>query len=428
MAYSGWGATLVYAGALFIQSYGLSTAQAGVLLGVAAREGEARTFDAPGLQELHLQGLGPETAGALLAAHGDGLSPEVHDRLVGSTRGNPLALRELPGLLSEDQLAGREPLADPLPVGPTLQAAFLELARNLPAESQAVLLIAAADDTGDPAAVLRGARELRIEAAAFGAAERRGSCASGSPPSRFRHPLVRSAIYQGASLPERQEVHEMLADILEGDEFADPRAWHRAAATSEANDEIAEELERAAERARRRSGHATAAAAVRARGWDHSQRRDARPSSLGRRGCRLARRTAAARRRMDDAAGHGFEHSWIVGTGSILAGDSAKGMSLLREAVAVAEGSRGAIAALPFALPAPGGLRGDRRPAHRRGQRRREGLRLTRETGQETAPGITSRYSPESRRCAAARRSAALAPRARASSPPGTGRSSRLPP
>jgi len=174
MAYSGWGATLVYAGALFIRSYGLSTAQAGVLVGVAAREGEARAFDAPGLQELHLQGLRPETARALLAAHGDGLSAKVPDRLVGSTRDNPLALLELPGLLSEDQLASREPLADPLPVGPTLQAAFLELARNLPAESQALLLIAAADDTGDPAVVLRGARELRIEAAAFGAAEASG--------------------------------------------------------------------------------------------------------------------------------------------------------------------------------------------------------------------------------------------------------------
>ena len=203
---------------------------------------------------------------ARAARRGPALS-RAETALAGDRR-QPARPARAAGLLSEDQLAGQAPLAEPLPVGATLEAAFLERARGLPPESQALLLIAAADDTGDPAVVLRGAREMRIEAPAFGAAEAAGLIRFGEASVEFRHPLIRSAVYQGASLPERQEVHEVLADLLEGEEYADRRAWHLAAATSEPNPEIAEELERTADRARRRSGYA-AAAALRARRRAH---------------------------------------------------------------------------------------------------------------------------------------------------------------
>jgi DNA-binding CsgD family transcriptional regulator len=398
-----------------------------IALIIAARSGEGRTFDAPGLPELCLTGLSSDAADALLSERTQvTLSPEVRDRLVERTGGNPLALLELPQLLTEDQLAGRSPLADPLPLGDTLEAAFLARARDLAVESQVLLLVAAADDTGDPGVVLRAARELGIEPAAFRAAERAGLVSFGERAVEFRHPLVRSAIYHGASLPERQDAHELLAHILEGEEYADRRAWHRAAATAEPDADIAEELERSADRARRRSGYAAAAAAferaaaltpdddMRARrllaaadaAWqagrphgaaalledaraltshallnaDIDHLRGAIEFQRGKASQAHAILLAgaaevatvdprkavkmlvsageaagfagdfkneieAARRAEELSAwseGGTFESAWTVGIGSVLAGDQAKGMPLLRDAVAAAEGSEDA--------------------------------------------------------------------------------------
>jgi DNA-binding NarL/FixJ family response regulator len=234
----------------------------GIAAVFAAREGDEQSFDAPGLPELRLTGLEPAAADILLGQPGgDGLAPEVRDQLVRATGGNPLALLELPRLLSADQLAGREPLSEPLPVSQTIEAAFLERARALPASSQTLLLVAACEDTGDPELLLRAADLLAIEVAAFTAAEATGLVRFEADGVRFRHPLVRSALYQGASLPERRAAHATLAEALEGEEYADRRAWHKAAATIGRNDEVAAELERSADRARRRSGYAAAASA-----------------------------------------------------------------------------------------------------------------------------------------------------------------------
>jgi DNA-binding CsgD family transcriptional regulator len=234
----------------------------GIALVFAAREPSDGGFDAPGLPEMHLGGLESEAAATLLTdPAGTSLAPEVREHLVRATGGNPLALLELPRLLSEDQLAGRELLRDPVPIGETMEAAFLGRARTLPGDCQTLLLLAAAEDSGETRLILRAAAALDIEATAFHAAEDAGLVRFGERHVAFRHPLVRSAVYQGASLPERQAIHQKLAETLDRDEYADRRAWHRAAATNEPDAEVASELEQSADRARLRSGFSAASAA-----------------------------------------------------------------------------------------------------------------------------------------------------------------------
>ena len=230
----------------------------GIALVFAARNAEGSGFEAPGLPDMRLEGLAPDAAAELL---GSALSPDVRDHLVRATGGNPLALLELPRLLSEDQLAGREVLRDPVPIGQTVEAAFLERARTLSADSQKLLLVAAADDSGDTRLVMRAATALGVGAPAFRECEEAGLVRFGENEVQFRHPLVRSAVYQGASPPERQTTHEAIADVLDREEYADRRAWHRAAAATGPDADVAAELERSADRARLRSGYSAAAAA-----------------------------------------------------------------------------------------------------------------------------------------------------------------------
>src|SRR4051812_1701712 len=229
----------------------------GVMLLFAARDGEATALD--GLPELRLTGLRGEAADALLAAQ---LSPALRDHLVESTHGNPLALIELSASLTPDQLGGRDLLPEPLPIGAVLESAFLERVRALPRQSQTLLLVGATDATGDLGIVLGAARVLGVDGDALDPAEAAGLLRVGAGGLEFRHPLVRSAIYQGAPFNERRTAHLALARALVHDQDADRRAWHRAAAVTAPNDEVADELERTSERARRRSGYAAAAAAL----------------------------------------------------------------------------------------------------------------------------------------------------------------------
>ena len=122
-----------------------------------------------------------------------------------------------------------------------------------------LLLIAAADGVGDPATVLRAAESLDIPAEALAPAEAAGLVAA-TPVVEFRHPLLRTAIYHGATLGDRRHVHRALADVLDGEGDADRRAWHAAEAVLGPDEEVAAELERSAERARRRSGFAAESA------------------------------------------------------------------------------------------------------------------------------------------------------------------------
>src|SRR5829696_2324287 len=235
----------------------------GVVLLFAARDGELRRFEGQGLAELTLGRLGAQAAGALLAARARStLSTEVRDRLVESAAGNPLALIELAALLSAEQLAGHAPLPDPLPESAQLERIYLERARGLPAPAQRLLLLVAADDTGSLATVFDAASALGIRPDALDAAEAADLVRAFHGRVEFRHPLVRSTLYGDAPFAERQAVHRALADVFAGEQDADRRAWHRAAASLGHDDEVADELEQTARRARRRTGFAAAARAL----------------------------------------------------------------------------------------------------------------------------------------------------------------------
>src|SRR4051794_10424428 len=228
----------------------------------AVRDGDVRAFDAPALPELRLGALPDEAAAELLdrtaSVH---LSADVRDRLVAGTGGNPLALLELPAVLSEAQLSGAEPLIEPLPVGARVERAFLARVRGLPDATQTLLVVAAADDTGRLPVVLRAGRRLGIDDDALDAAERAGLLRTDGELLQLRPPLVPSAVYQAAARSQRRAAHGALADVLDGDEELDRRAWHRAEASVEPDPSVVEELEQAARRAQGQSAFATASRA-----------------------------------------------------------------------------------------------------------------------------------------------------------------------
>ena len=234
----------------------------GIVMLFAAREGDVRRFEAPGLPALQLSGLDPTAAGTLIdRSAGVELSSELRDRLVAETGGNPLALLELSTALSEAQLSGDEAVLAPIPVSARVEHAFLARVHRLPEETQTLLLVASADDSGEVTTVLRAAEQLGAEAETLDEAEQAGLVHVRGTRLELRHPLVRSAVYQAAPLSRRQAVHGALARVLDGEVDADRRAWHRAAASVEPDPSVGEELEAAAERARQRSGFAAASLA-----------------------------------------------------------------------------------------------------------------------------------------------------------------------
>ncbi len=230
----------------------------------ANREGEGLDVDMAGMPELHLTGLDSDAAMALLDSRwGPRLTPAVRDRLVHATGGNPLALLELPGSLSGWQLAGRDPLPEPLPLSEELIRVFRERARRREPEVQTLLLLAAAEGSGQLATIRRAADRLQLDPAPLESRDLTDLVSLEGGTVLFRHPLVHAAIYQGVSPFARREAHRALAEALEGDETqADRRAWHRGQAAPGPDEEAAGLLERSAARALRRSGYAAAAGAL----------------------------------------------------------------------------------------------------------------------------------------------------------------------
>jgi DNA-binding CsgD family transcriptional regulator len=187
------------------------------------------------------------------------LDERVSDQIVAETRGNPLALLELPQGLSPAQLAGGFGLPGALPLEGRIEESFVLRLEALPEDTQRLLLLAAAEPAGDPALVLRAGKLLGIARPTLGPAERAGLLDVGGRV-RFRHPLVRSGVYGAASPDERREVHRALAEATPAEVDPDRRAWHLAEATAGADEDVATELERAAGRAQARGGLAAAAA------------------------------------------------------------------------------------------------------------------------------------------------------------------------
>lgn len=210
--------------------------------------------DLAGLPELHVGGLGDEDARTLLgAALPAPLDPRIADRIVGETRGNPLALLEAPGGRTAAELAGGFGLPGALPSGTGPWDGFRPRHDALPAEARRLLLLAAADPTGDPALLWRAARGLGVGAEAAAPATAAGLLDLGTRV-RFPRPGVRAAVYGAASPSRRREAHRALAEATDPGTDPDRRAWHRAQAAAGPDEGVAEELERSAGRARARAG------------------------------------------------------------------------------------------------------------------------------------------------------------------------------
>ena len=251
-----------------------------IVMVFAVREPAPGSALLEGLPELRLGGLDETSAAQLLASaagpgrdgagldgpgldgpglEGPGLDETVRQRIVAETRGNPLALIEIGQGLAPGQLTGSVPLPEPLPLGRRLEQRYLQEIRGLPADTQTLLLAAAADPTGDLDLLWRAGPQLGFTAAAAAPAEARRLIEM-RDRIEFRHPLIRSAVYYGAPLAGRQQAHAALAAATDPVTDPDRRAWHLAMAASGLDDTVAAELERAGDRARRRGGWSSAEA------------------------------------------------------------------------------------------------------------------------------------------------------------------------
>src|SRR6478609_5311949 len=213
-----------------------------------------------GVAELRVEPLSRRDARALLdSVLPARLDERVLERIVAETRGTPLALLELPRGLTPAQLAGGFGLPGALPLSARIEESFTRRLALLPRDARQLLLVAAADSTGDAALLWRAARRLGIPETAAAAVESGGLLLlDGSVV--FRHPLVRSAVYGAAEPTERRAVHLALAKETDPQVDPDRRAWHLAQSASAPDEEVAIELERSAERAQARGGFAAAAA------------------------------------------------------------------------------------------------------------------------------------------------------------------------
>ncbi len=248
----------------------------------AARETDDRTFAPDGVPPLRLEGLDAASVRALLAENAPVVvAAEVTDRLLAETGGNPLALVELPTGLSDAQLAGSVPLPAQLMLTTGVERVFLDRSRRLTAAAQVLMLIAVADDTGQLATVQRAAATLRVPSDAVAEAERSGLLAISGDTVRVRHPLVRSAVYQAATVNDRRRAHRALADALDSLEDSDRATWHRAAATDGPDENLVAALSEVGTRAERRGGYRAAADA-------HERAADLTTDPLARAGGQLA--------------------------------------------------------------------------------------------------------------------------------------------
>ncbi len=223
----------------------------------AAREPEPALRHLP---ELEIRGLHNGDARALLgAAVRFNLDERVRDRIIAETRGNPLALLELPRGLSATEVAAGFGLADADDLSRRIEQSFLRQLDTLSEDARRLLLMAAAEPVGDPVLLWRAAQQLGIEPSVADLVESEGLLAIGDQVI-FRHPLLRSAVYRSSVVEDRRAVHLALAKATDPQADPDRRAWHLAEATAGPDERVAEQLERSASRAQARGGAAAAAA------------------------------------------------------------------------------------------------------------------------------------------------------------------------
>ena len=260
----------------------------GIALLFAVREPSGEQ-ELDGLPELVLAGLADADARRLLdAVVPGGLDEQVRERILAETRGNPLALLELPRGLTPAELAGGFGLPDEPELSSRIEQTFLRRVRALPPDTQRALLVAAAEAVGDATLVAGAAERLGAGPEDLVAAEDAGLVELG-PRVRFRHPLVRSAAYRAATPNERRRAHEALAAETDPQRDPDRRAWHLAHAAARPEERVAAELERSASRAEARGGIAAAAAFL-----ERAAELSPDPAQRGRRGLAAARQKLAA--------------------------------------------------------------------------------------------------------------------------------------
>jgi DNA-binding CsgD family transcriptional regulator len=212
------------------------------------------------LPDLHVQGLPYPDARALLgSAVAFTLDEQVRDQIIAETRGNPLALLELPRGLTALQLADGFGMHDAQMLRARIEEGYVRRLQSLSDDAGRLLLLAAAEPVGDPLLLWRAGERLGIAPAATDELDAHGLLTIGDRVM-FRHPLVRSAVYFSAPAPDRRAAHRALAEATDKDADPDRRAWHLAAATAGPDEEIALELERSAGSAQARGGFSAAAA------------------------------------------------------------------------------------------------------------------------------------------------------------------------
>ncbi|HEX6342061.1 ATP-binding protein [Umezawaea sp.] len=241
------------AGALLFACRRVAAEPVAVLL--AVRDSTVDTSDLP---EVVLPGLGRSDAVRLLAERG---REWPGDAVLAATGGNPLALLELAEHGDLGQVVADFALTGTVPVGSRVRTAFLRRVSALPPSARSLLLVAAAEDTGRLDTVLGAARRLGVPDDALGTAEDSGLLAVVGTELRFRHPLVRSAVYADATFHRRRAAHLAVADELGAG--SDRATWHRAVAATGPDERLAEAVERGADEARRRGGEAAAVAVLR---------------------------------------------------------------------------------------------------------------------------------------------------------------------
>jgi DNA-binding CsgD family transcriptional regulator len=256
---------------------------------VIAARGTEPDADLAGLRELRLDGLRDEDARALFDSVVTGpTDSEVRDRIISETRGNPLALLELPRAWTTAELVEGLSQSDGMTLSGRLERSFAKRLAELPPETQMLLTLAAAEPKGDPALLWSAAERLGLDWSSAAPAEQEGLIEFGRHVS-FRHPLVRAAAYRGAPIRKRLDAHRALAEATDPVDDPDRRAWHRASSTVTHDETIAFELEQASARAKSRGSLLAAAAFLE------------RAALLTADGARRANRTLAAAKAKRDA-------------------------------------------------------------------------------------------------------------------------------
>lgn len=221
----------------------------------AARCGSQHPFTGRTVTRIELGGLDDRAARALLEERGGRFPAATSEALLAAAAGNPMALVEMPSLLTDAQRSGAEPLEDPLPPGIGIQRAFESRIAGLPDPARDACVVAAVALAPDLGPINAACRSLGLDPAALEEAESAGIVRLTPEHLRFEHPLLRSTVHAGAEAAERRRAHLALAEHT----GADSSAWHRAAAAVGPDTAVADALEAVAKRAADRGAHAPAA-------------------------------------------------------------------------------------------------------------------------------------------------------------------------